>query len=50
MCTADLNDNLGLTEVAGMDTNRCVMPNDSNFALFWEIGGLVGLHGVKTKN
>ena len=50
MCTAGPNDNLWLTEVTWMDTNGCVMPNDSDFALFWAIEGIVGLHGDKMKN
>ena len=33
-----------------MDTNGCDMPNDSNFALFWAIGDVVGPHGGKMKN
>ena len=33
-----------------MDKNGCDMPNDSNFALFSEIGDVVGPHGDKTKN
>ena len=28
----------------------CDMPNDSSFALFWTIGGVVGSHEVKMKN
>ena len=33
-----------------MDNNDCGMPNDSNFALFWTMGGVVGPHGGKMKN
>ena len=50
MCTMGPNNNLWLTEAIGMDTNGCGMPNDSNFALFWSMGGFVGPHGGKMKN
>ena len=50
MCTVGPNDNLWLTEATRMDTNGCDMPNDSNFALFWTTGDVVGLHGGKMKN
>ena len=50
MCTAGLNDNLWFTEATGMDTNGCDIPNDSNFALFWTMGSVVGPHGGKMKN
>ena len=36
MCTADPNGIFWLTEVTGIDRNGCDMPNDSNFALFWQ--------------
>ena len=41
---------LWLKEATRMDTNGCYMPNDSNFALFWTNGGVVGPHGGKMKN
>ena len=33
-----------------MDKSGCDMPNGSNFALFWTMGGVVGPHGSKMKN
>ena len=33
-----------------MDTNSCDMPDDSNVALFWTVGGVVGPHGDRTKS
>ena len=45
MYTSGPNDNCWLTEVTRMDTNRCDIPNDSNFALVWSIGDTVGSHG-----
>ena len=50
MCTVGPNDNLWLTEATRMVTNGCDMPNDSNFALFWTMGGVVAPHGGKMKN
>ena len=46
------NDSFWTTEVTatGMDTNGCDMPNDSKFALFWALGGVVGPHGGNMKN
>ena len=42
MFTTGPNDSLWLTEATGMDTNGCNMLNDSNFALFWTVGGGCG--------
>ena len=50
MFTAGPNDNVWLTEATGRDTNDYNMLNDSNFALFWTMGGVVGPHGSKMKN
>ena len=50
MFTACPNDNLWLTKATRMDTNGCNMLNDSNFALFWTMGGVVGPHGGNMKN
>ena len=47
---SDANDNLWLTEATGMDTNCCHMLHDSNFALFWAMGGVVDTHWGKRKN
>ena len=33
-----------------MDTNGCDMSNDGDFALFWEIGGVVGPYGDNMKD
>ena len=49
MCIAGPNDNLWLTEATGMDTNGCDMTNDSNFAIFWAVGDVVGPHGDNMK-
>ena len=40
MCIAGPNNNLWLTEVIGVDINGHSMPNDSNFALFLQLGVL----------
>ena len=50
MRTAGANENLWLTKATGIDTNGCHIPNDSNFALFWAVGDVVGSHGGKMKN
>ena len=50
MCTAGPNENLRLTKATGMDTNGCDMTNDSNCALFWRVGDVVGPHGGNMKN
>ena len=47
---SDANDNLWLTEATGMDTNCCHMLHDSNFALFWAMGGVAGQLGSKLNN
>ena len=50
MRTAGPNDKLWLIEATGLDTSGCDMPNDSNVALFWATGDVVGPHGGKVKN
>ena len=50
MCTAGPNDSLWFTEATGMGRNGCGMPNDSNFALFWTVGGVVRPYGGNMKN
>ena len=47
MCTAGPNGNLWLTKATGMDKSGSGMPNDSNFALFWQWGVLWVHMGAK---
>ena len=50
MCTAGPDNNLYVTEAAGMGTYGCDMPDDNNFYLFWAIGDVVGPHWANMKN
>ena len=50
MCTAGHNKNLWLTKTTRMDIYGCDMPNDSTFALFWTVGGVVRPYGGNIKN
>ena len=50
MCITGPNDNVWWTEATEIDTNGCDMPNDSNFAFFLTMGGVVDPHGGKMKN
>ena len=50
MHTVVPNNNSLLTEATDMDTNDCGMPNNSDFALFLDNGGIAGPHGDKMKN
>ena len=47
--TAGPNDNLWLTEATRVDINGFEMLNDGNFALFQEMGVVVGPHGGEMK-
>ena len=49
-CSAGKNDSLWLTEVTGMDTTGCDMPNNSNVPFLDNGGVVVGPDGDKMKD